>query len=745
MPSVDYSLPYRLFRKSVAVLPIKEVGSRYALDFQGCPLDTEALKIKIEEVAEGIYRDCGYHERGIRFDVFIEKMLDQILKAKFPGDAIHSTLPGGRSIFLIKTSSFFSADALLREFHRKGIRQLIQEGADLDWAAVCSDYPDLKEDFPDGPEKILQSFEKPEGALSLGAGFGSDGSFSLPGEVSSKPPTVQSVFNVPQSREAAKPKRRFLAELIKNQNFSNDLEEASMFDRPHRVDALKAPNDTLDKDLAALEMYKAARREIDIHFAAGDRANLAKVLVGENNQGLPPPVNQEAGSDDSVFGFKGIVDQSDHDQESTNGTIANFEGSGRDGKEPRLAGDLGALGGFSLDFIGVSEAHSTSHSRTHAGSMDQEPTSLATEDPFKITEKTGSSIDGMPPMSQEDNDLRPSRSNEEETAFLFGGGSFGEAALASPRQPERDDAPTSDSANTAHEGTGMPVGLGTETSGSDTTNNQPLITSLWGGSSIVEPNQWTEAPKASQSNEFVFLPTEHKEPAQSDQADSLPPSQFDLISESNRIDEGKSSAAESLLPSPYGTEPQSSPQNVNSSGVGLTELPSSNSEPDDDGSLPPNPYETRDAKSGPITPLATSAPQIYSRTSIESPTTPMEQTGHVSFGNSPERQGAHKPTSPIFEFNHSPNGDRHSALEEIPNEGHFPESTSSGFPELTAVSTSSANGVAHPDAPGSQIEPFSFGKEEISEQNPEGVGLDDSPALGDVFSSDDANNDRHKK
>lgn len=304
MSGINFSVSYRQFRQQVPFLPVREVGSRYALDFDGCSFDRVSLEDRAQAEFVKLYRSGGFESRGIKVEAFIEKALSQLLKAKFPGDANHFILGPDASIFLVKTSSFFNLDGLLREFHKSGIRKLIETEGELNWTAVISDYPELKEEYPRGAKPISDTLP---GAPAFSMDYDGSESDSPFGDAS--PEVRKPLFDDPRSQPTGsiKPRRRFLSEVAKTPSFGEDItQEASLFDgSPDSGFYLKAPAAANDADKKALEMYQKARREIDLHFSVGDRAGLAGTLSSKiPGSPFESLSKTEKPQEDDVFAFQ---------------------------------------------------------------------------------------------------------------------------------------------------------------------------------------------------------------------------------------------------------------------------------------------------------------------------------------------------------------------------------------------------------------------------------------------------------
>lgn len=147
------SLPYRLFRKEVPLIPVVERGSVYVIDMPNDAEEESRIRTKIKEVLSRAYVSGAYEEKGIAETEFLKRCLSAILATRFSGDATKFNISDEQYFFVYKTSSLFNRDELLREFHKTEILKAVEAGEEVDETACLRDYPELEEKISKRPKR----------------------------------------------------------------------------------------------------------------------------------------------------------------------------------------------------------------------------------------------------------------------------------------------------------------------------------------------------------------------------------------------------------------------------------------------------------------------------------------------------------------------------------------------------------------------------------------------------------------
>lgn len=144
---------------ALTILPVKEMGSQYALDFATCPLPESVCKQKISEQFSSAYLAGGYEAKGVTKSKYMDLGIAHILKSPFFGDANKVLLEGDRVILVYKTNSIFTLEQLLRELHATEIKKAVEAGKPVDWDAIDEDHPGAfnKNESPEDPMQGFNS------------------------------------------------------------------------------------------------------------------------------------------------------------------------------------------------------------------------------------------------------------------------------------------------------------------------------------------------------------------------------------------------------------------------------------------------------------------------------------------------------------------------------------------------------------------------------------------------------------
>ena len=154
-----YALRLSKIGDALTILPVKEMGSQYALDFTSCPLPESVCKQKINEQFSSAYLAGGYDTKGISKERYIDMGIAHILRSPFFGDANKVLLEGDRVILVYKTNSIFTLEQLLKELHASEIRKAVSSGKPVDWDTVEEDHPGVfnKDDSAEDPMQGFSS------------------------------------------------------------------------------------------------------------------------------------------------------------------------------------------------------------------------------------------------------------------------------------------------------------------------------------------------------------------------------------------------------------------------------------------------------------------------------------------------------------------------------------------------------------------------------------------------------------
>lgn len=140
-----FSLPYRLFRKEVPLIPVVERGSVYVIDMPEDVEEESQIRSKIKQTLSQAYVSGQYKDKGICETEFLKKCISGILATRFSGDATKFNISEDDYFFVYKTSSLFPRDVLIREFQKAEILKAFESGQELDVSTLVRDYPELEE------------------------------------------------------------------------------------------------------------------------------------------------------------------------------------------------------------------------------------------------------------------------------------------------------------------------------------------------------------------------------------------------------------------------------------------------------------------------------------------------------------------------------------------------------------------------------------------------------------------------
>lgn len=140
-----FSLPYRLFRKEVPLIPVVERGSVYVIDMPEDVEEESQIRSKIKQTLSQAYVSGEYKDKGICETEFLKKCISGILATRFSGDATKFNISEDEYFFVYKTSSLFPRDVLIREFQKAEILKAFESGQELDVSTLLRDYPELEE------------------------------------------------------------------------------------------------------------------------------------------------------------------------------------------------------------------------------------------------------------------------------------------------------------------------------------------------------------------------------------------------------------------------------------------------------------------------------------------------------------------------------------------------------------------------------------------------------------------------
>lgn len=279
-------LDFKTLRRQIPVLPVKEYGSRYALDFSTKAFTQEEIKTRVSDCFKRVFEKFGYEGRGIDLDAFNERCLKQMLGAKFSGDATKFAIDEDHFVFVYKTTSFFTFDALLREFHKSEILKAYKRNDDLDVDTICADYPELREELtPTGIRTLNRTddFEDIE------------------------------EFGEPSPRKSDETDSSFLSALRKSPyEFGSGFEDI-LDDKGSNnlvIEQKKQRLDSRDQRAAAFESSKVETRT---RWASMSEAEVNEVLgVGSSKSGISYKSN-----DADIFNFGSDLDRSESPSTST--------------------------------------------------------------------------------------------------------------------------------------------------------------------------------------------------------------------------------------------------------------------------------------------------------------------------------------------------------------------------------------------------------------------------------------------